>query len=87
MDIEGAEVSALRGALRTLQQMRPTLGIAVYHYPEEESEVRKLLLEAGGRYLVQAKGLARVGPALVHQILHAKWCSNGSDKGVNALGA
>jgi FkbM family methyltransferase len=39
MDIEGAELPALRGAVRTLRRFRPRLAIAVYHRPTDLLEV------------------------------------------------
>lgn len=72
IDVEGAEVSVIRGGLHTLRQVKPTLAIAVYHYPDEEKEARRVLREVRPDYLVVAKGVVRNGTALVHQILHVK---------------
>ena len=35
MDIEGAEMHALRGGIKTIKRMRPALAITVYHSPED----------------------------------------------------
>ena len=39
MDIEGAELYALKGALTTLQTFKPKLAISVYHSLEEYSSI------------------------------------------------
>lgn len=72
IDVEGAESSVVRGGLQTVRQMKPTLAIAVYHYPNQEEEVRGVLREARTDYLVLGKGVLRNGSALVHQILHVR---------------
>lgn len=39
MDIEGAELNALKGALTTIQKFKPKLAISVYHSLEEYSSI------------------------------------------------
>ena len=39
MDIEGAELKALKGALKTIQKFKPKLAISVYHSLEEYSSI------------------------------------------------
>ncbi len=34
MDIEGAEIAALRGGMQAIKRFRPTLAISIYHAPE-----------------------------------------------------
>ena len=35
MDIEGSELSALKGGINTIKKYRPSLGIRVYHLKED----------------------------------------------------
>jgi len=50
MDIEGAEMAALRGAARTIMMHRPRLAIAVYHSLSQFLEVPRFLSELVPQY-------------------------------------
>lgn len=43
MDIEGAEIEALKGAMRTIEKYRPKMAIAVYHKLSDFYEVPRFL--------------------------------------------
>ncbi|HTU18147.1 MAG TPA: FkbM family methyltransferase [Gemmataceae bacterium] len=47
LDIEGAEMDALRGARRTLSEARPALAVCVYHKPEDMWDIPLHLHEVG----------------------------------------
>ena len=54
MDIEGAELDALRGAERTLRRLAPKLAISVYHKPLDLAEIPAFLddLDVGYRFFL-----------------------------------
>ena len=45
MDIEGAEVEALKGSRRIIEECRPKLAICIYHRPEDLFEIPLLIRE------------------------------------------
>jgi len=42
-DVEGAEISAIKGASRLIRDSRPTLAISLYHRPEDVWEIPELI--------------------------------------------
>jgi FkbM family methyltransferase len=55
MDIEGAELQALKGAVETLKRFKPKLAIAVYHNLKDFSDIPEFLfgLELGYRFYLR----------------------------------
>jgi len=52
MDIEGSEVSALKGSARTISRCHPRLAICVYHEARDLWEIPRLVLNIHSRYAV-----------------------------------
>lgn len=50
MDIEGAEVRALRGARETIARYHPRMALSTYHQPDHPAEVPKAVREAWTGY-------------------------------------
>lgn len=50
LDVEGAEISAIKGASRLIRDSRPILAISLYHRPEDVWEIPELLLSLCDNY-------------------------------------
>lgn len=50
MDIEGAELSALKGAERTIREHKPKLAICVYHRREDLITLPRFILSLNPSY-------------------------------------
>lgn len=50
MDIEGAEIEALRGAQKIITEQKPKLAISIYHKPEDILTIPQLILEYNSNY-------------------------------------
>ena len=57
MDIEGAEIDAVRGGTRTIAEQKPRLAIAVYHERENALQVCQLLRQIRPDYQVRYRGI------------------------------
>jgi hypothetical protein len=69
MDIEGAEMAAIRGAAQTLRRFRPRMALATYHTPQDIAGVPR---EVGGirtDYQIQPSRCLRWGRRVIPNIL------------------
>lgn len=57
IDIEGAEMTALRGAINILKTCKPSLRIAVYHDYENAMLCRDIILEANPSYSITFRAM------------------------------
>lgn len=55
MDIEGAELEALRGAGKTIRKDKPRMAICIYHKPEDLYEIPGYLLSLVPEYRFQVR--------------------------------
>lgn len=55
MDVEGSELEALKGSIKTIQKYRPKLAISLYHKPEDVMEIPVFLekLDLGYKYYIR----------------------------------
>lgn len=65
MDVEGAELAALKGAEKIILEQRPKLAICVYHKPEDIFEIPKLLLSYHENYRLFLRQYALAGAETV----------------------
>ena len=57
MDIEGAEMEALRGGMKFMKEYKPKLAIAVYHDYENAVKCRDIILDANPSYNIEFRGM------------------------------
>lgn len=59
MDIEGAEMKALLGGIRTIRRDKPVLAVSIYHYVEDYYRIMQFLMEnmEGYRYYIRQHAL------------------------------
>jgi len=50
LDVEGAELEALKGASRTIQKYRPKIAVCIYHMPTDILDIGNYLLELNSDY-------------------------------------
>ena len=68
-DAEGADVSILRGAVKTLKRFRPRLVFCIYHARTHFQEMREILKPLG--YRMKGNGIINHGNCAVGVLLHA----------------
>ena len=50
LDVEGAEIAALRGGAELILRSRPILAVSLYHRPEDVWEIPELLMDMCTHY-------------------------------------
>ncbi|MDH5691812.1 MAG: FkbM family methyltransferase [Gammaproteobacteria bacterium] len=56
LDVEDAEMDALKGALDTMRNSRPMLAVAVYHNYENAKLCKEIILSANSTYKIEFRG-------------------------------
>lgn len=69
LDVEGCEISALKGASRTISERKPKLAISVYHKKEDLVEIPELLLSLNPSYKFS---LSINNPSFIDVVLYAE---------------
>lgn len=57
IDVEGHEVSVLRGAAKLIRRFQPRISLAVYHTPTQGEEVKQTILEIDPTYQFKFSGM------------------------------
>lgn len=65
MDIEGEELSALHGAVRTIKRFHPALAICVYHKPEDFWKIPEYVLSIRNDYSLYLRHYSEVSDETV----------------------
>ncbi|MBU1002516.1 MAG: FkbM family methyltransferase [Proteobacteria bacterium] len=52
LDVEGAEVNVIKGAIKTITRFKPKLAISLYHAPKDLYYIPRLLLELDPQYKI-----------------------------------
>ena len=64
MDVEGFELDALKGAVKTMEQFKPVLYISIYHNAEQFINVIKFVKELAVNYKIIIKHLSDLIPIM-----------------------
>lgn len=73
MDVEGAEVEALRGARRTLQRFRPRLSVATENLPDDIERVPTVIREIVPEYQIRPGICRRIRRFMIRpEVIHAR---------------
>lgn len=68
MDIEGAELAALKGGLKTIKKYRPQLAISIYHSNEDFINIPLFLSENLEEYIFS---IGHYTPRITETVLYA----------------
>ena len=72
MDIEGAEIQALEGALPLLEKFHPKLAITTYHRPFDYAALRALAIAAGYQQ-IRSAGLTQRDDGIYRPMMLHAW--------------